>query len=156
MDQALDGIPGTFPCADDVKMQGPIEERDDLHLLETVAKAQKAGLRFNPDKYSMKKHQIEYFGRVISSSKSSNLPLPLPLTTLTDRNTQRDLEGRSKTIDALTLYILLNSSKNYLRWGILQLGVVSTRGVASYWRGRLRHLFHRGKKIFDDQFEVLW
>ena len=78
MDQALDGIPGTFPCADDVKMQGPIEERDDLHLLETVAKAQKAGLRFNPDKYSMKKHQIEYFGRVISSSKSSNLPLPLP------------------------------------------------------------------------------
>ena len=27
MDQVLSGVPGTFPCADDVKVQGSTEER---------------------------------------------------------------------------------------------------------------------------------
>ena len=40
IDQSLDGIPGTFPCVDDVEVQGSTEEHHDLHLLETVAKAQ--------------------------------------------------------------------------------------------------------------------
>ena len=39
MDRVLSGIPGTFPCADDVKVQGSTEERHDIHLLETVEKA---------------------------------------------------------------------------------------------------------------------
>ena len=44
MDRILAGIPGTFPCADDVKVQGSIEEHHDIHLLETVEKARQAGL----------------------------------------------------------------------------------------------------------------
>ena len=60
------GIPGTFPCADDVKVQGSSEERHDIHLLETVEKAYQAGLKFNPDKCFIKKQRIEYFGRIIT------------------------------------------------------------------------------------------
>ena len=67
MDKALAGIPGTFPCADDVKVQGSTEERHDIHLLETVRRAENAGIKFNPDKCSIKKQEIEYFGRVVST-----------------------------------------------------------------------------------------
>ena len=66
MDAALQGIPGTFPCADDVKIQGSTEERHDIHLLETVEAALKAGIKFNPDKCTVKKNSIEYFGRIVS------------------------------------------------------------------------------------------
>jgi hypothetical protein len=66
MDQALQGIPGTFPCADDVKIQGSTEERHDLHLLETVDAAKRAGIKFNPNKCNIKKSSLEYFGRIIT------------------------------------------------------------------------------------------
>ena len=66
MDKALAGIPGTFPCADDAKVQGAAKERHDIHLLETVSRVQTAGIKFNPDKCSIKKQEIEYFGRVVS------------------------------------------------------------------------------------------
>ena len=49
MDRILTGIPGTFPCADDVKVQGSTSERHDINLLETVKKAGEAGLKFNPN-----------------------------------------------------------------------------------------------------------
>ena len=61
MDKTLAGIPGTFPCADDVKVQGSTEERHDIHLLETVEKAHKAGIKFNPDKCRIKKEKIRVF-----------------------------------------------------------------------------------------------
>eukprot|EP00914_Ancora_sagittata_P001774 GHVO01004218.1.p1 GENE.GHVO01004218.1~~GHVO01004218.1.p1 ORF type:complete len:550 (-),score=74.23 GHVO01004218.1:1348-2997(-) len=67
MDKTLQGIPGTFPCADDVKVQGSTEEHHDLHLLETVHRAKQAGLKFNPDKCAIKKRKIDYFGRIISA-----------------------------------------------------------------------------------------
>ena len=57
MDRILAGILGTFPCADDVKVQGSTEERHDIHLLETVNKAFQAGRKFNPDKCFIKKQQ---------------------------------------------------------------------------------------------------
>ena len=66
MDRVLAGIPGTFPCADDVKVQGSTEERHDIHLLETVDKATQAGLKFNPNKCVIKKEEIEYFGRIVT------------------------------------------------------------------------------------------
>ena len=58
MDGVLLGIPGTFPCADDVKVQGSMEERHDIHLLETVEKAHQTGLKFNPKKCVIKKQEI--------------------------------------------------------------------------------------------------
>ena len=62
MDAILSGIPGTFPCVDDVKVQGSSEEHHDIHLLETVERAQQAGLKFNPDKCNIKKRETEYSG----------------------------------------------------------------------------------------------
>ena len=38
MDRILAGIPGTFACADDVKVQGSSELSHNIHLLETVEK----------------------------------------------------------------------------------------------------------------------
>lgn len=61
MDKALNGIPGTFHCADDVKVQGSTEERHDINLLETVEKAQKAGIKFNPKKCNIKKEKNRIF-----------------------------------------------------------------------------------------------
>ena len=66
MNAALARIPGTFPCADDVKIQGSTEEKHDIHLLETVQKATNAGIKFNPSKCQNKKRNIQYFGRNIS------------------------------------------------------------------------------------------
>ena len=66
MDQVLSGVPSTFPCTDDVKVQESTEERHDIHLLETVERTYKAGLKFNPNKCCIKKQQIEYFGRIIT------------------------------------------------------------------------------------------
>jgi predicted transcriptional regulator len=66
MDKVMDGIPGTFPCADDVKVQGSTKERHDMNLLETVQKATEAGIKFNPEKCKIKQQKIEYFGRIVS------------------------------------------------------------------------------------------
>ena len=90
MDRVLAGFPGTFPCADDVKVQGSTEERHTyihtyihtllmlskwvFHLLETVEKVDQAGLQFNPDKCFIKKQQIEYFRRVITSQGVQRCP----------------------------------------------------------------------------------
>ena len=38
MDTALSGIPGTFSCANDIKIQGPTEERHDIQLPKTVTR----------------------------------------------------------------------------------------------------------------------
>ena len=64
MGKALAGIPGMFPCADDVKVQGSSKERHDINLLETISKARVAGIKFNPDKCHIKKQKIMYFRQI--------------------------------------------------------------------------------------------
>ena len=66
------GIPGTFPCADDIKVQGSTEETHDINLLETVERASAAGLKFNPKKCHIKQRKIEYFlvSRIIGGSRT--------------------------------------------------------------------------------------
>ena len=63
MDKALAGIPGTFPCADDVRVQRSTEEHHDLYLFETIESAQKAGIKFNQDK-CLKQARIIYIIKV--------------------------------------------------------------------------------------------
>ena len=98
MDKALDGIPGTFPCADDVKVQGSTEERHDLHLLETIDRARAAGLKFNPDKCSIKKDEIEYFGRIVN--RKGTKPCPKKV---------RDLKNAAAPVDKQELQSLIGS-----------------------------------------------
>ena len=70
MDRVLAGIPGTFPCADDVKVQGSTEERHDLPLLgptpETIRSRSDQIRSCDPDRpiafhkrRSRSAHQIE-------------------------------------------------------------------------------------------------
>ena len=66
MAQVLSSVPGTFPCVDDVKVQGFTEERHDIHPLETVERACNVELKFNRNKCCIKKEEIEYFGRISS------------------------------------------------------------------------------------------
>lgn len=56
-----------YPTADDVKIQGSTEERQDVNLLEMVHRASKACVKFNPNKCAVKKQRIKYFGgRIIT------------------------------------------------------------------------------------------
>ena len=48
MDRILAGIPGTFPCADDVKVQVSTEVHHDIHLLETVEKSVECRTQIQP------------------------------------------------------------------------------------------------------------
>ena len=66
MAQVLSSVPGTFPCVDDVKVQGFTEERHDIHPLETVERACNVELKFNRNKCCIKKEEIEYFGRIFT------------------------------------------------------------------------------------------
>ena len=121
MDQALDGIPGTFPCADDVKVQGSTEERHDIHLLETVAKAQQVGLRFNPDKCSIKKHQIEYFRRVILSQGVTPCPRKVrDIIGMTSPVDRQELQSFLGTVTFMSTFIPNLSKKTHLMQGLLK------------------------------------
>ena len=45
-----------------------------IHLLETGISAQTTVIKFNPDKCSIKKQQIKYFGRIISTKGIKQCP----------------------------------------------------------------------------------
>ena len=121
MDKALQGIPGTFPCADDVKIQGSTEQHHDLHLLETVARAKKAGLKFNPDKCAIKKKRIEYFGRIVSHEGVE--PCPKKVKALMDLATPKDkheLQSFLGTVNFLANFIPNLSKSTHLMRGLLK------------------------------------
>ena len=121
MDRVLAGIPGTFPCADDVKVQGSTEERHDINLLETVQKAHEAGLKFNPDKCCIKTHQIEYFGRIISPAGVSPCPkkvksianLPAPVD-------KQELQSLLGSVNFMATFIPNLSKKTHLMRSLLK------------------------------------
>ena len=100
----LAGIPGTFPCADDDKVQGSSAERHDIDLLETAEKARKAGLKFNPNKCftSIKKQQIGYFGRIINPQGVQ--PCPRAVKAITALAPPTDKQGLPKLAGNCELY----------------------------------------------------
>ena len=124
MDKAVGGIPGTFPCVDDVKVQGSTEERHNLHLLETVYRASKAGLKFNPEKCSNKKQRIEYFGRVITPQGVEPCPKKcraiLKLDPLKDKQELQSLLG---TVNFMATFIPNLAKKTHLMRGLLKKNV---------------------------------
>ena len=66
MDEILEGIPGTIPVVDDIKIQGSTDRRHDLHLLETISKAAAGGLKFDAEKCQIGKEEVTYFGRLLT------------------------------------------------------------------------------------------
>jgi hypothetical protein len=121
MDQALEGIPGTFPCADDVKVQGSTEERHDIHLLETVQTAHQAGLKFNPYKCQIKKRQIEYFGRVVTPQGISPCPQKVKaIVNLAAPTDKQELQSFLGSVTFMSTFIPNLSKKTHLMRGLLK------------------------------------
>ena len=121
MDRVLAGISGTFPCADDVKVQGSTEERHDIHLLETVEKARQAGLKFNPDKCFIKKQQIEYFGRVITPQGVEQCPKKVKgITTLAALTDKQELQSLLGTVNFMSTFIPNLTKKTHLMRSLLK------------------------------------
>ena len=121
MDRVLAGIPGTFPCADDVKIQGSTEERHDIHLLETVEKAQQAGLKFNPDKCVIRKQRIEYFGRIITPQGIEPCPKKVKcITTLAAPTDKQELQSLLGTVNFMSTFIPNLTKKTHLTRGLLK------------------------------------
>ena len=110
-----------FPCADDIKVQGSTEEHHDIHLLETVAKVQQAGLRFNPDKCSIKKRQIEYFGRVISPRGVTPCPRKVKdIIGMTSPADKQELQSFLGAVTFMLMFIPNLSKKIHLMRGLLK------------------------------------
>jgi hypothetical protein len=121
MDRVLAGIPGTFPCADDVKIQGSTEERHDIHLLETVEKAQQAGLKFNPDKCVIRKQRIEYLGRIITPQGIEPCPKKVKcITTLAAPTDKQELQSLLGTVNFMSTFIPNLTKKTHLMRGLLK------------------------------------
>ena len=121
MDRILAGIPGTFPCADDVMVQGSTEERHDIHILETVEKACEAGLKFNPDKCCIKKQQIEYFGRVITPQGVEPCPKKVKgIITLTAPTDKLELQSLLGTVNFMSTFIPNLTKKTHLMRSLLK------------------------------------
>ena len=66
VDEILENCPGTVGIADDIACYGSSEAEHDANLLNLMREAQKHGLVFNSSKCTIKQHEIEYFGMVIS------------------------------------------------------------------------------------------
>ena len=115
MDRILAGIPGTFQWADDVKVQGSTEERHDIHLLETVEKARKAGLKFHPNKCFIEKQQIEYFGRITTPQGVQPCPEKVKaITALAAPTDKQELQSLLRTVNFMSTFIPNLTKKTHL------------------------------------------
>ena len=124
MDRALAGIPGTFPCPDDGKVQGSNEERHDIHLLETVSHAQTAGIKFNPDKCSIKKQQIEYFGRFISIKGIKPCPKKVQaILNMSPPANKQELQSFLGSVDFMSNFTSNLAQKTHIMRSLLKKGV---------------------------------
>ena len=125
MDKAMAGVPGTFPCADDVKVQGSTAERHDINLLETVERAQKAGIKFNPAKCEVKKESIEYFGRIISAEGVKPCPKKVrDILNLQAPENKQELQSFMGTINFMAAFIPNLAKKTQLMRSLLKKQVV--------------------------------
>ena len=145
MDKALAGIPGTFPCADDVKIQGSNEERHDLHLLETVARAQAAGLKFNPEKCAIKRRKISYFGRIISPKGVELCPDKVKtICNLQPPTSKQELQSFLGSVNFMASFIPHLAQRTYVMQGLLK------KDVHFVWTSDMQREFDIIKQAIAD------
>ena len=123
MDRILAGIPKTFLCADDVKVQGSTEERHDIHLLETIEKARKADIKLNHNKCFIRKQQIEYFGRIITPKGVQPCPKKVKaITMLATPTDMQELQSLLGTVNFMSTFIPNLAKKTHLMRMLLKRG----------------------------------
>lgn len=145
MDKALAGIPGTFPCADDVKIQGSTEERHDIHLLETVARAQAAGLKFNPEKCAIKRRKISYFGRVISPKGVEPCPDKVKaICNLQPPTDKQELQSFLGSVNFMASFIPHLAQRTFIMRGLLK------KDVHFVWTSDMQREFDVIKQAIAD------
>ena len=150
MDRILAGIPGTFPCADDIKIQGSTEQRHDVHLLETVERAYKAGLKFNVDKCQVKKQKIEYFGRIISTQGISPCPKKVEgILKLAPPQDKQELMSLLGTINFMATFIPNLTQRTHLMRGVLK------RDVHFIWTADMQKEFDDIKQVISNITELV-
>ena len=121
MDQVLSGVPGTFPCADDVYVQGSTEERHDIHLLETVQRTYQAGLKFNPNKCCIKKQEIEYFRRMFTPQGVKPCPKKdKNIAMLAAPKDKQELQSLLGTMNLMSTFIPNLTKKTHLMRSLLK------------------------------------
>ena len=122
VDRGLSGIPGTFPCVDDAKVQRSTEKRHDIHLLETIQKAQKKwGLKINPDMCNIKKTKIEYLGCIVTPDGVRSCPKKVKaISNLEPPKDQQELQSFLGSINFLSTFIPNLAQKTYLMRGLLK------------------------------------
>ena len=146
MDQALEGIPGTFPCADDVKVQGSTSERHDIHLLQTVEHAQKAGIKFNPDKCCIRRQTIKYFGRLITPNGIKPcLRKVQAITMMTAPGNKQELQSFLGSVNFMSMFVKNLTQKTHLMRGLLK------SNVTYQWTGDMQKEFQDVKDAIAEE-----
>ena len=141
MDKALAGIPGTFPCADDIKVQGSSEERHDINLLETVCKACAAGIKFDLDKCHIKRQKIGYFGRMVSSGGVEPCPKKVKaISKLQPRINKEELQSFLGTVNFMSTFIPALSQKKHMMRGLVK------KDVHYVWTSNMQKEFESVKQ----------
>ena len=149
LDQALSGIPGTFPCADDVKVQGSTEIHHDINLLETVEKARKAGLKFNPDKCTIKKTQIEFFGRIVTQKGVKPCPKKVEaIVNMEIPKNKEELESYIGTVKFMSDFIPNLTEKTFITRGLLK------KNVQFNWTPEMNREFKTVKEAIKQTTEL--
>ena len=86
-----------------------------MHLLETVEKACAAGIKFNPNKCHIKKHKIEYFGRIVSSNGIDPCPKKVnAVLKLSPPENKLELQSFLGTVNFMSTFIPNLSKKTHI------------------------------------------
>ncbi len=150
MDHSLEGILGTFPCADDMKVQGSTEERHDIHLLETVEKASKAGVKFNPKKCQIKKQKIEYFGRIVTPQGVEASPKKVnDLLKLAPPTDKTELHSFLSSVNYLSSFIPNLSKKTHLLRGLMK------KNIQFIWTSDMEAEFDKLKQAIASATQLI-
>jgi transposase InsO family protein len=149
IDRALNGIPGTFPCADDIKVQGSTEERHDINLLETIERAKKAGIKFNPDKCRIRKKKIEYFGRIVSPQGVEPSPTKVrAIHELSSPVNKQELQSFLGSVNFMATFIPNLARKTHLMRGLLK------KDVNFIWTSDMEAEFEDIKKTIASSVQL--
>lgn len=102
-------------------MQGFNEERHDINLLETVDKAHRAGIKFNPNKCEIKKQKVTYFGRVISTNGIESCSKKIKaISQLPPPENNQELQSFLGMVNFLSTFIPNLTEKTHLIRGLLK------------------------------------